>query len=105
MPTSAVSAWFVGGGFPALTSLVRHSGAYSFLVPILGGVALKYAVCLLFFAVFCCFFCKFDKFIYIFLACYINILYFPLPAPTEMARGVDLKFAGGGGVCGGAFEG
>jgi hypothetical protein len=96
MPTSAVSAWFVGGGG---VSLVRHSGAYSFLVPILGGVALKYAV----FCSFLLFFCKFGKFIYIFFACYINILYPPLLVPTEMARGVDLKFAGGGG--GGAFEG
>ena len=72
MPTSAVSAWFVGGGgggFQALTSLVRHSGAYSFLVQILGGGCIKICCFLLFF-------CKFDKFIYIFFACYINILYF-----------------------------
>ncbi len=44
---------------------------------------------MLFFAVFCCFlqfFCKFGKFIYIFFACYINILYFP-PRPHGDGQG------------------
>jgi hypothetical protein len=60
-----------------------------------------------FFAVFCCFLLFFVNLVslYTYSLLAISIFYISLSSPpTEMARGVDLKFAGGGGVGGGFYD-
>ena len=97
MPTSAVSAWFVGGGggLPALTSLVRHSGAYSFLVQILGGGCIKICCFLQFFAVFCSFFVNLVS-LYTYSLLAISIFYISLSPPPRRWPGVLIwNFRGG----------